>query len=94
MMCEDANMQRLSIVPEARYFGNPVPNAVRCGVRGGHRATSVSETCYIRTYSGVPPARSVAVYGIPPRTAKLYEVTRSVCFQHTNGNRIRSQKIS
>ena len=84
MMYEDASMQRVSVVLRARYFSNPVPNAVRCGVRDGCRASSVSETRYIHTYSGVPLARSVAEYGIPPRTAELYGVTRRVCFQHTD----------
>ena len=44
MMWFDLN--RKQIVPEAQYFRNPVPNAVRCGVWVSHLAHCVLEARY------------------------------------------------
>jgi len=51
-------LNRKQIVPEAQYFRNPVPNAVRCGVRARHLAHRVLKARYRGVDSGVPLARS------------------------------------
>lgn len=55
MMWLDLN--RKQNVPEAQYFRNPVPNAVRCGVWASHLAHCVLEARYRGVDSGVPLAR-------------------------------------
>ena len=49
--------KKKEFVPWARYFRNPVPNVVRCGVWTWHLAHCVLEARYRGVDSGVPLAR-------------------------------------
>ena len=51
-------MKRKRDVPKAQYSINPVPNVVRCGVRGTHTASCVLEARYSDADSSVPSERS------------------------------------